>query len=207
MKWIYSTLLFLFSIGNVFTQNISKINSDLKLSDSLAYETEIRIYQSESITNYTSLFRMFKENNKWTAEFYEHYAKVFLMDTVRIEKRLLKSVNDMQFVYQNLLRSHIMDLPSSSEIDWKLVKRGDVEKVQTMERGEIVERYDRINNVTLFLDGDVFKVQAKIPFKRNEFNFSNPDSYLEDYPNIDELIYIGEIMETLRNEFGIWLKT
>ena len=76
MKNIQIIIVFLFSIG-VLAQNISEINSDLKLSDSLNYETEVRIYKDVGITNYTSVFRMFKdESEKWTAEFYEHYAKV-----------------------------------------------------------------------------------------------------------------------------------
>uniref|UniRef100_UPI00261FC435 hypothetical protein n=1 Tax=uncultured Algibacter sp. TaxID=298659 RepID=UPI00261FC435 len=105
-------ILLLFSIG-VYAQNISQINADLKLSDSLTYETEIRIYQGGGITNYSSLFRMFKDKSeKWTAEFYEHYSKVIGKTEFQTEKRTLKSDNDMEFVYLNLLRSHILDLPN-----------------------------------------------------------------------------------------------
>ncbi len=43
MKTIQILIFFLFKIG-VSVQNITEINSDLKLSVSLTYETEIRIY-------------------------------------------------------------------------------------------------------------------------------------------------------------------
>ena len=62
MKNIQILTIFLFSIG-ISAQNITEINSDLKLSDSLTYETEVRIYQGGGITNYSSLFRMFKDKN------------------------------------------------------------------------------------------------------------------------------------------------
>jgi hypothetical protein len=89
MKNIQILIIFLFSIA-ISEQNITDINSDLKLSDSLTYETEVRIYQGGGITNYSSLFRMFKDKSeKWTAEFYEHYAKVNGQAELRTEKQTL----------------------------------------------------------------------------------------------------------------------
>lgn len=206
MKNIQILIIFLFSIG-VSAQNITEINSDLKLSDSLNYGTEVRIYQGGGITNYSSLFRMFKnKSEKWTAEFYEHYAKVDGIAELRTEKRIMKSENDMEFVFQNLIRSHILDLPSLSEIQWKLVTRGNVEKVKKKYRGKEIKEYELTNKQVAILDGEGFKVQIKVWNKTNEFEFSNPDGYLSHYPEIDELIYMCEILNTIRNEFGIWKK-
>ena len=206
MKNIQILIIFLFSIG-VTAQNITEINSDLKLSDSLNYGTEIRIYQGGGITNYSSLFRMFKDKSeKWTAEFYEHYAKVDGIAELRTEKQILKSENDMEFVFQNLIRSHILDLPSLNKIQWKLVTRGNVEKVKKKYRGKEIEEYELTNKQVAILDGEGFKVQIKGWNKTNEFEFSNPDGYLSHYPEIDELIYMCEILNTIRTEFGIWKK-
>ena len=206
MKNIQILIIFLFSIG-VTAQNITEINSDLKLSDSLNYGTEIRIYQGGGITNYSSLFRMFKDKSeKWTAEFYEHYAKVDGIAELWTEKRILKSENDMEFVFQNLIRSHILDLPSLNKIQWKLVTRGNVEKVKKKYRGKEIEEYELTNKQVAILDGEGFKVQIKGWNKTNEFEFSNPDGYLSHYPEIDELIYMCEILNTIRTEFGIWKK-
>ena len=204
MKKIQILILFLFSIG-ISAQNISKINSDLKLSDSLTYETEVRIYQGGGITNYSSLFRMFKnKSDKWTAKFYEYYAKVDGQAELLTEKRTLKSENDMEFVFQNFVRSHIFDVPSLSEIQWKLVTRGNVEKIKKKYRGKEIEEYELINKQVAILDGEGFKVHVKEGNKTNEFEFSNPDAYLSHYPEIDELIYMCEILNTIRTEFGIW---
>ena len=199
-------MIFLFSIG-VSAQNTTAINSDLKLSDSLTYETEVRIYQGGGITNYSSLFRMFKnKSNKWTAEFYEHYAKVNGQVELRTKKRTLKSKNDIEFVFQNFVRSHRLDLPSLSEIQWKLVTRGNVEKVKKQYRGKEIEEYELTNNKIAILDGEGYKIQVKGWNRANEFEFSNPDGYLKHYPEIDELIYMCEILHTIRTEFGIWKK-
>tara|TARA_R110000751_G_scaffold307130_1_gene427438 strand:+ start:1645 stop:2241 length:597 start_codon:yes stop_codon:yes gene_type:complete len=198
--------MFLFSIG-VSAQDVTEINSDLKLSDSLTYETEVRIYQGGGITNYSSLFRMFKnKSQKWTAEFYEHYAKVDGQAELRTDKRTLKSKNDMEFVFQNFLRSHILELPSLGEIQWKLVTRGNVEKVKKQYRGKEIEEYELTNKQIAILDGEGFKIQAKGWNRANEFEFSNPDGYLKHYPEIDELIYMCEILNVIRTEFGIWKK-
>lgn len=206
MKNIQILIIFLFSIG-ISAQNTTEINSDLKLSDSLTYETEVRIYQGGGITNYSSLFRMFKNNSdKWTAEFYEHYAKVNRQAELRTKKRTLKSENDMEFVFQNFVRSHILDLPSLSEIQWKLVTRGNVEKVKKQYRGKEFEEYELTNNKIAILDGEGYKIQVKGWNRANEFEFSNPDGYLKHYPEIDELIYMCEILDTIRTEFGIWKK-
>ena len=206
MKNILILIIFLFSIG-VSAQNITEINSDLKLTDSLTYETEVRIYKGVGITNYTSVFRMFKDKSeKWTAEFYEHYAKVNGRTELRIKKRTLKSKNDMEFVFQNFTRSFILDLPSLNEFYWKLVTRGNVEKVKKQYRGKTIEEYEFINEEFHMVDGDEFKIQVNAWNRTNEFEFSNVDSYLILYPEIDELIYMSEILENIRKEFGIWKK-
>ncbi|WP_124980472.1 hypothetical protein [Nonlabens xiamenensis] len=206
MKNIQLLIIFLFSIG-VSAQNITEINSDLKLTDSLTYETEVRIYQGGGITNYSSLFRMFKDKSeKWTAEFYEHYAKVDGQAELRTEKRTLKSDNDMEFVFQNFIRSHILGLPSLSEIQWKLVTRGNVEKVKRVIRGKEIEEYELMNKKIAILDGEGFKVKIKRWNRTNEFEYSNPDGYLTHYPEIDELNYMCEILDLIRTEFHIWKK-
>ncbi|RZS92003.1 hypothetical protein [Aquimarina brevivitae] len=206
MKNTIFLLIPLLSI-NLFAQNLSEINSDLYLADSLTYQNEVRIYQGGGISNYSSLFRMYQnESDHWTAEFYEHYAKVDETDEVRTKKQKLKSINDMEFVFQSLNRSHILDLPSLNEIRWKLVTRGNVEKIKSMFRCKEIEEYQLTNKRVAIMDGEGYKVQVKNSNKANEFEFANPDGYFKYYPDIDELIYMCEILNTIRTEFGIWKK-
>ena len=160
MKNILIIIPFLASIS-ISAQNISKINSDFELSDSLTYETEVRIYQGGGITNYSSLFRMFKDfSENWKAEFYEHYAQVDEKTALRTEKQTLQSESEMEFVFLNLIRSHILDMPNQSEIHWKLVKRGDIRKVKTIYRGEIIEEFEIVSTKISILDGEGFIIQV-----------------------------------------------
>jgi hypothetical protein len=206
MKNIQILIILLFSI-EVSAQNITEINSDLRLNDTLTYETEVRIYQGGGISNYSSLLRMFKDKSeKWTAEFYEHFAKVDGVTELRTEKRNLKSENDVEFIFLNLVRSHIFDLPSLNEIKWKLVTRSNVEKVKNKYRDKEIEEYELTNKKIAVLDGEVFKVQVKSRSKTNEFEYYNPEEYLKHYTEIDELNYIVEILNLIRSEFGVMKK-
>ncbi|MEB8345783.1 hypothetical protein OO010_06975 [Flavobacteriaceae bacterium KMM 6898] len=184
MKNLKILIFLLFSIG-VLAQNKSKINADLKLSDSLNYETEVRIYKSEG-TYHSSLFRMYKDNSgKWNTEFYEHSNNVNEFTELLTEKRTLISKNDVESVFLSLVRNYIFELPNIDQIEHKLDNRGNIKKVGITDRDE-------------------FKIQAKNKDKNNEFQISNPDNYLINNPKIDELIYMSEILNTIRNEFEIW---
>lgn len=196
MKNIRCLIIFLFSIG-IYAQNISRINTDLKLSDSLALDSEIRIYTGGGITNYSSLFRMYKDKSgKWTAEFYQHYAKVPGQTKLRIEKQTLKSENDMEFVWYSILRTNVELLPNMSDIKYKMRDRGHVELVD----GE----YQLIWNSKQIMDGISYKVQIKTEKTSNEIGYGNPESYLKYYPEVDELIYFNELLDIIKSEFGIW---
>jgi hypothetical protein len=206
IKNIQILIILVFSIG-VSAQDVTKVNSDFKLPDSLTYKTEVRIYQSLGTTNYTSLFRMYKDKSKkWKAEFYDHYAKVVGVVELRTEKRTLKSKSDMEFIFQNFNRSHILNLPSSSEIMWKLVNRGDIQKNEKTRKGKKTIEYTFLNRVVAFSDGEGFEVQVRLSNRSNKFRYSNPYSSLKYCPNIDELIYMCEILDLVKKEFGIWKK-
>lgn len=198
MRNIKILILFLFSIG-ISAQNITEINSDLKLSDSLTYKTEIRIYQGGGLNNYSSLFRMYKgKTDKWTAEFYQHYAKVIGQTKLRIEKQTLKSENEMEYVWNSILRTNVEFLPNMSDIKYKMRERGNVELVD----GE----YQLMWKSKQIMDGIGYKAQIKTEKKSNDVDYGNPESYLKYYPEVDELIYFNELLDIIKNEFEIWKK-
>jgi len=198
MRNIQILIIFLFSLA-ISAQDISGINSDLKLSDSLTLDSEIRIYAGGGITNYSSLFRMYKDkSDKWTAEFYQHYAKVSGQAELRTKKQTLKSENDMEFVWNSILRTNIQYLPYMSEIKYKMRERGNVELID----GE----YQLTWKAMEIMDGIGYKVQIRVNKKFHEVDFGNPESYLKYYPDVDELIYFNELLDLIKTEFGIWKK-
>ncbi|MFK7748757.1 MAG: hypothetical protein AB8B65_10220 [Kordia sp.] len=204
----YFTIIFLCFFG-MNAQNISKINKDLKLSDSLTYPTEIRMYKGGGITNYTSAFRMYKtKKEKWKAEFFEHFNEVTDQAELKTTRKKLTATDDMEFVYRNLLRSYILELPSSNKIQWKLEKRG--KKRVELKVGDAKSRfvYESATKRIAFLDGHIYtvQIQSEIRKKSHTFSYDNPESYLKHFPEVDELIYINEILETVKNQFDIWKK-
>lgn len=198
MKKTLHFILFLFS-SIVSAQNTSLINADLKLSDSLTLDSEIRIYAGGGITNYSSLFRMYKnKSKKWTAEFYEHYAQVDGQSELRSKKRTVESKNDMEFVWNSILRTNIESLPNMSEIKYKMRERGNV--------GLVDGEYQLMWNSKQIMDGICYKVLIKTELTSNEIGYDNPESYLKHYPEVDELVYFNELLSVVKNEFNIWKK-
>ena len=150
---------------------------------------------------------MFKDNSeKWTAKFYEHYSKVDKQSKIRILEKSVKSEHDMDFAYQNLLRSHILELSNLDDIKWKLESRGPVIPFENKVNGELVKEYGFIINKSAILDGKTYTIQVKALGKTNSFSYSNPESYFKKYPEVDELIYVCEILDIIKSEFNIWKK-
>ena len=110
----------------------------------------------------------------------------------------------MEFLYYNFLRSNILHLPSQESIKWKLKKRGDVEKVKRKFRGKEYVDYDILDSVILISDGVSYQVEVRELSRKNSFLYSNPESLLEYYPEVDELIYMCEIINLIKIEFQIW---
>jgi len=206
MKNIHIILVLLFS-GGITAQDIAQMNIDLQLSDSLTQEKEVRIYQSQGITNYSSLFRIYKDTSKkWIAVFYEHYAELEDRTKLKTNKRVLTSKSDLEFVFANLDRSYILELPSEESIQWKLGTRNEIEKKEYTRKEKTIVEYYSSTGKTHILDGEGFIVQAKGWDVTHTFSYSNPDSYLKHYPDIDELIYMVEILNIIRSEFDIWIR-
>ncbi len=198
-KWI--AIIFCCLSWYAQAQNMKEINAAIGLSDTLTYPNEIRIYQSESITNYSSLLRLYEETeDNWKVAYYEHFAKVPGYPEERVETHQLKAKNSLHYVFLALLRSYIDQLPDQRSIEWKLKERGVIYKENY--RGK--EDYQLTNKVASVMDGTGYKVMTKVYGKSHSFSFRNPDIYYKLYPEVDELVFMKEIMDTIRTEFGIW---
>ena len=196
MKYL---LLLSFYLGNsVVAQDLTRINKDLSLPDLLTYDREIRIYRGFGATNYTSIFRLYQNRTtEWRAEFYEHNSKIEGVTNLKTEKWVLKAKGNPEKIWLNFLRSHADVLPTQSDIQWKLADRGEIR--------EINGKLELMANELVFADGIGYLIQLRNEHSRNEFGYSNPESSLEFYPEIDELIYVKEIIDIVRTHFDIWL--
>ncbi|WP_424000413.1 hypothetical protein [Maribacter sp. IgM3_T14_3] len=190
-------LIIILSNLNLFGQDLTIINKNVDFADSLNYNKEIRIYRTSGMTNYTGIFRFYQDNKeKWRAELINHYAIIPNQKEFRIEKRKLKSKRKMDLVWLEILKTNIQDLPNMTDIDWKLKKEPVIQDMN----GEKVLSWKK----NLILDGDGYYVHFRQGKYFNRVYYSNPESYLRIYKNVDELVYFNELLNLIRTEFGVW---
>ena len=186
---------------NTHAQNISEINKVLELPDTLSYKHEIRIYKKYETSYSTEIFRMYDEgNNNWKAQIF-YFSNQFKSVTKITEIEFPKEVNgtlkpkDAYLIWLQLLLCDIEYLPSIEQIKYKLKKSSII-----FEDGgyEIVQKHTHI------LDGNSYKVFIRNYKIKNDFSFTNPESYLNSYPDIDELQSYTKLLSIIKKEFNLW---
>lgn len=173
--------------------NLANIPSELK-------ETEIRIYKDRGITNSGHVFRIYKENNIWKAELIQWFLPKEISKD-EFEKNppklnLLKPQKSLEEIFVNIEAKNIESLPKEETFEYKKSRNKVV-------FDEDFQAFIITKTVSSVLDGTVYLVKYKSGKQVNEFNYSNPETYLKAYPEIDELNYFVDILNYIRKEFDI----
>jgi hypothetical protein len=194
-------IIFIISISNCFGQDYSEINKSLDLTDSLEYENEIRIYKDFSITDGMQIFRMYnKGKNEWVVNIY-YYNKTFKsatkIDMIEFPKENLGKLKakNANLIWLKFLLTDIDKLPNLKDISYKL-KKSKIEFID----GE----YAIARNVISVVDGQSYFVNFRNFKITNNFIFNNPETYLSNYSDVDELISYNQIVTIIKNEFNLW---
>ena len=185
-------LLLVFSQS--FSQTVSEINKTLNIPDSLTHKKEIRVYKWYQTTNVSELFRMYFDGKKWEYIFYKHYNKLSDNNQSTFEKIILTPQNE-DLVWLKIGITDIDHLPNLEEIRYKLKK------------AEIVfydDQYVVSENKMYTTDGVGYQALYKEENVFNNITFNNYQSYLDTYPNVDELIAYAKLISVISEEFGIW---
>ncbi|WP_027384203.1 hypothetical protein [Epilithonimonas caeni] len=187
--------LFLFAI--LKSQNVdvfANISSELK-------ETEIRIYKDRGITNIGNIFRIYQENKIWKAELIQWFLpkKISNDEFERIAPKLtvLKPDKSIEEIFVNFQARNINYLPKEETFEYK--KTSNKKVVFDEDENEFVFQ----QQITSILDGTGYLVKYQAGKQKNEFDYSNPESYLKHYPGIDELKSFVDILKYIRKEFNI----
>jgi hypothetical protein len=198
MKYLSFLLLIPFQ---VCSQSFEKLDSILKIQHIPLNESEIRIYKDYSTSTGLELFRLYKdENNVFQAEFHQTVARKIGDNTeIRVKKDKLNSIKNMEVIWLAFLNSDIGHLPPFSEIVYKFRDNKDLE-LKIID-GEIT--YLQISK-PIILDGVTFMINFSSPKMKNQIVYDNPESYLNLFPNVDELISFQEILEIARTEFNLF---
>lgn len=185
-------ILFLF-IGTVtFSQSTNQI---INIPDSLTYQKEIRVYKFAALTNYSELFRIYQKTDKsWKVEFFKCYSARNENEKSRFEKIQVTVKTDFDLLWLKMLNTHIENLADWDKIKYKLKKKGEI----TNERGEYELHWQKVS-VT---DGQYYQVIVRNGDKLNKVSYSNPETYFEHYPEVDELNSFVELLNLLKEEFN-----
>lgn len=188
-------LIFLFAI--VKSQNVdslANIPSELK-------ETEIRIYKDIGITDSGDIFRIYKEDKTWKAEFVRWVLPYRIskdeFKTVSPILKILDSRKSLEEIFVNFQLRNINYLPTEESFKYK---KTNAKKVvfDKDERSFVIQQ--KLLEVS---DGTSYLVKYRSGKEYNEFNYNNPETYLETYPEINELKDFVDILKYIRKEFNI----
>lgn len=172
----------------------------LKIENVALKNHEIRVYKNYSTSTGLELFRFYQdEKENWKAEFYQTVALGKNNDTkLKIRKSKLNSFKNPELIWSQISDTNVIHLPEIQQFQYKLTKKN---KVYQIEDGEILSS---TSEVTVG-DGISYYTLVKNNLIQNEFEYSNPESYLENYPNVDELLSFKELLDLIRNEYKVFL--
>lgn len=171
----------------------------LKIENLKFNNSEIRVYKKYSTSTGLELFRFYQDqNNSWKAEFYQTIALGKNNDAkLKIRKSKLNSLKNLELLWMQILDTDVIYLPEMDKIQYKLNKKN---KDYQVEDGEILSSTSQ----TYVVDGVDYYILIRNNLLQNEFEYDNPESYLQKYPNVDELISFQELLNLIRNEFKIF---
>jgi len=191
----------IFSFLSLFTllksQNVDKlanIPSELK-------ESEIRIYKGRGITNSGHIFRIYKDDKVWKTELIQWFLPKEIsrdeFENLSPKLNVLKPDKSIEELFLNIKARNIGFLPKEEYFQYKKdesrVVYDEDEKDWAFETKKAI----------MVLDGTGYLVKYKAGKQENEFDYSNPESYLKHYPEINELNYFVDILQYIRKEFNI----
>lgn len=198
MRHLYLILTLFIPFGYLSAQQNLEYDKILKIENLKFHEHEIRVYKKYSTTTGLELFRFYQdEKENWKADYYETIASNDKEIKIRTKKSKLNSLKNFEMIWLQFLDTNVIHLPKWETFEYKLQ---NINKDYQIEDGEM---YSSTSSLSV-LDGQSFFVKIKRGKKENQFNYSNPESYLKKYPDVDELLYFQELLNLIRNEFNIF---
>ncbi|MEN9337652.1 MAG: hypothetical protein RLZZ500_2639 [Bacteroidota bacterium] len=176
MKKFFFLFLALISITS-HSQEYKEIDKILGLDETLKNKSEIRIYKRIEITNYRSVFVMSYDsiNKNYKINCYE----IYLGEPNKIVNIEVDKSKDTELLWLNILISNIQYIPEKMEyFKYKLEM-----KTLVNEEGE----YFIQKSLLTIVDGVSYVIRIKTPNENKTIIYSNPESYLRKFPEVDEL--------------------
>jgi len=172
----------------VFSQN-----QKIQIPDSL-HTQEIRITKSGSFGNAEILRIYFNSNSNLILELFEK-DKDGKFELVK-NKTLPREDNYDEKLWLKILMTDIHHIADYQGILYKFKKDKEIMFFK--------DKWTIFYNTTHSVDGVGYEIEISGEEKYNSVRYSNPDSFLKTYPEIDELKSVVDLLNLIRNEFNIW---
>ena len=187
MKKITSLILLL-TCTLVFSQN-----QNIQIPDSLNSK-EIRITRSVSWVK-TEILRIYFNSN--SDLIFELLEKDKSGNFGLIKNRTLPRKDDYdKKLWLKILMTDIHHIADYQDIKYKFKKDKEIIFFK--------DKWTIFYNTSHSLDGVGYEIEISGEEKYNSVRYSNPDSFLNTYPEIDELKSVVDLLNLIRNEFNIW---
>ena len=169
-----------------FCQEFHNFNYQNSISDSLEFENEIRIYKFGNYqSNCTELVRIYENKRDWQIEYF------------KCNKKLTLLINS-QRIYYEILQNHPLRIPNQKDIDWKLNTIIGLEKNEESNYEILVEKKLPPNH------GHSYFFFVNRHGQYNQFKYYSPVILLQNYPEVDELILVNNILDIIKQNLNIW---
>jgi len=132
------------------------------------YDLEIRCYTLTAMTNKRNLRIVKFTNDKWEAVEFEEKQK-----SSKVTRRELDPTMGYERFMTSLIDQNIFTLPNQSEVDKRIAD-------------SFASKKEALSSRPGVSDGYIITIEFKIDNKYRVYQFSNPDSYLRYYRNVDE---------------------
>lgn len=196
---MYFKFSFLFVIINSFILNAQNLDKLTGLSDNYL-KKEIRIYKDRGITNSGVVFRVYKNSKQWNAETIQWFLpKEISSNEFQIISPITKNISadkNIELIFMTLEALNIGQLPMEDAFEYKKEKKSIIWDED--EKGFVMQ-----TSKISILDGNSYSVIYKAGQYYNEFTYNNPESYLQKFPEIDELKSFQKILEYIREQFNL----
>ncbi|WP_106918152.1 hypothetical protein [Chryseobacterium aurantiacum] len=199
MKVLLQTLFFLM-VSVLKGQDVNKLAG---LPSTIENKKEIIIYQGSDITIGGKIFRIYQgKGENWNAELIQWFSPYYISkDEFRItpaKVTQLKSKHILEKAFVTLESMNIGYLPKEDLFRYKTSQSKAVYDNDVKGYGLFTKEYSITGGVD-------FLVKYKSNDKENEFHYSNPESYLNNTPGIDEYESFMKILKYVENNFNITL--
>lgn len=196
MNFIFKIFIIFLSIS-LNAQQRRSADYYAQIPEKIENEKEIRIYKDFSLTNGGKVFRIYFKNNKCNAELISWvFPTQTSSDEYNSENPEITKFQCSDKTFMNFEIRNIQYLPKEDYFNYKREKKTVVLNDETKE-------YDIEISHTEVMDGVGYNVMYRNGNVFNQFFYSNPKTYSEHYPEIDELQNFMEILKYIESEFKI----